>query len=147
MRRLDQDVVAGGVAEAVVDRLEVVQVDEEDRQIADLAPVEGVLDALPEEAPVGQPGQRVVERLEGELLFERLAFLQVAGVQDDAGRVAVEGAARGDSLDRQPVPSPWRSRHSPLIRWPGTRGPWRGEPSRPLRRLPGWASSVSGDAE
>jgi hypothetical protein len=104
MRRLDQDVVAGGVAEAVVDRLEVVQVDEEDGGVAEVAAVEGVLDPLAEQAAVGQPGQRVVEGLEGQLLLEGLALLQVAGVEDDAGRVEVAGAAAGDGLDGQPGP-------------------------------------------
>ena len=103
MRGLDQDVVAGGVTEAVVDRLEVVEVDEEDRQVADLAAVEGVFDPFPEQAPVGQSRQRIVEGLEGELLLERLAFLQVPGVQDHARFVAVEGAARRDRFDRQPA--------------------------------------------
>ena len=104
MRRLDQDVIARGVPQAVVDRLEVVQVDEQHRGIAGLAPLQGVLDALAEEAAVGQPGQRIVEGLERQLLLEGLALLQVAGVEHDSGSVAVEHAAGGHGLDRQPRP-------------------------------------------
>jgi hypothetical protein len=60
-----QQVVTGGVAQLVVDRLEVVQVDEEQGQWgAGLgAPAQGVPDPLPEQGPVGQVGEAVVERL------------------------------------------------------------------------------------
>ena len=64
------------MAEAVVDRLEVVEVDEQDGQPA-AAPRcgsdERVLEAVDEQRPVGEPGQRVVERLVAELVLERLA--------------------------------------------------------------------------
>ena len=60
-----EQVVAGGVAEAVVDRLEAVEVDEQD---GDLDPSAGgraerLLDPVEEEGPVRQAGQRVVEGL------------------------------------------------------------------------------------
>jgi len=60
------------VAEAVVDRLEVVEVDEED---ADAAATPGragdrVGDAVAEEGAVGEAGERVVERLVGQLRLE-----------------------------------------------------------------------------
>ena len=65
-------------------------------------PVEGVVDALPEERAVRESCQRVVEGLECELLLQGLALPQVSGVQDHAGGVVVAGAAAGDRLDRQP---------------------------------------------
>ena len=61
-----QQLVAGRVAEAVVDRLEVVEVDEQHRElVARGAAVarERLLEAVLEQRPVGEPGQRVVERL------------------------------------------------------------------------------------
>ena len=66
-----QEPVAGGVAEAVVDGLEVVEVDEQHgAEVAGAAAaVEGVLHPVAEQAAVGQPGERVVERLVAELLL------------------------------------------------------------------------------
>ena len=65
------------MAEAVVDRLEVVEVDEEDgAEVAGpAAAVEGVLDPVAEQAAVGEAGERIVERLVAELL---LAALELA---------------------------------------------------------------------
>ena len=109
-RRLDavadlaEQAVAGGVAERVVDRLEVVQVHEQDRHglaVATLA-LEGVLDAVLEQGPVGEAGDRVVERLVRELLLERLALGDVAGVQDDALDVLVVEQVRAQRLDVEP---------------------------------------------
>ena len=81
-----EELVAGGVAEAVVDRLEVVQVEEEHRDRLDgrAAAVERVRYAIPEERAVRQSGERVVERLVAQLLLELLALADVAGVEDDA---------------------------------------------------------------
>ena len=61
---LAQQLVAVGVAEAVVDLLEAVEVDQ---QQGDLGPRpvgrgERLREAVPEQHPVGQPGQRVVRR-------------------------------------------------------------------------------------
>ena len=79
------------MAEAVVDGLEVVQVDEHD---ADRRPPanrahDRVLDAVGEQRPVGEARDRVVEGLVGELVLERLALADVAAVQDDAADVLV----------------------------------------------------------
>ena len=62
----DQQLVAGGVAEAVVDRLEVVEVEEQrgHRARAAARPARAASAALDEPAAVGQAGQRVVEGLE-----------------------------------------------------------------------------------
>ena len=83
--------VSDGMAEAVVDRLEVVEVDEHDahRRALLRAPRQCVRDAVGEEGAVREPGDRVVERLVGELALERLALADVARVQDDAADVLV----------------------------------------------------------
>ncbi len=59
-----EQLVTGGVAEGVVDRLEVVEVDEEDgdRLVAAHQPGEGVLQPIEEQDAVGQAGERVVQR-------------------------------------------------------------------------------------
>ena len=88
---LEQHLVAGGVAEAVVDRLEVVEVDEDDGQARALAAGarDGVAHALDEQRAVGEVGDGVVEGLVGELLLERLALADVAAVEHDAADVLV----------------------------------------------------------
>ena len=76
------------MAEAVVDLLEIVKVDEHQRGRTAGAPGagEGEIDLLLDEDPVGQAGQRVVVGQVGELL---LAAPALADVADDA----VEGGA------------------------------------------------------
>ena len=88
---LEQHRVAGGVAEAVVDRLEVVEVHEDDGQPRALAARarDRVADALDEQRAVGEVGDGVVEGLVGELLLERLALADVAAVEHDAVDVLV----------------------------------------------------------
>ena len=78
---LEQDPVAGRVAEAVVDGLEVVEVDEQHGHPDAVAqrPRDRVADALVEQRPVGQVGDRIVEGLVGELLLERLALARRRG--------------------------------------------------------------------
>ena len=90
-RDLLQDGVAGRVAEAVVDRLEVVEVDEHDadRRAASDRAHERVLDAVGEQRAVGEVRDGVVERLVRELVLERLPLADVAAVQDDAADVLV----------------------------------------------------------
>ena len=67
-----QDRVALAVAEAVVDRLEVVEVHEQhgQRSRRTVGQQERVLEAVDEQGAVGQSGQRVVERQMAELLLE-----------------------------------------------------------------------------
>ena len=71
-----QQLVADRVAERVVDRLEVVEVQEEDRVVAP-ARGEQLAEPVEEERAVGQPGQRVVEGLVLE------AALQLAQLGDE----------------------------------------------------------------
>ncbi len=100
------------MTERVVEALEVVEVDEEDGErvpIATAAPIEGSPDALPEEGPVGEPRQAVVERLvadgvvqpgilesHGRLAGEHLGDLEVARVEGAAAiRRQLERPDRG----------------------------------------------------
>ena len=71
-----EQLVAHGVAQAVVDQLEVVEVEEQHGQRGQRArrPGQGVLEAVPEQGPVGQAAQRVVEGLVLELLLQALAL-------------------------------------------------------------------------
>src|SRR5207249_4486834 len=74
LRDLLDEHVARVVTERVVDVLEVVQVEEEDRHLFGVTPLpgEGVLQAVDVEGAVRQRGQRIVERLAGQLLLELL---------------------------------------------------------------------------
>ena len=101
-----QQVVAGGVADAVVDRLEAVEVDEEHAEVG-LAPgrhVERVLQAVQEERAVGQPGEGVVEgllhRLHRARIAEGEARVLGEGVEH-AELGVVEGGARGRHRDER----------------------------------------------
>ena len=91
LRHLEQHPVADGVPEAVVDGLEVVEVDEQHGHAHALAqrPGHRVADALVEQRAVGEMRDRVVERLVGELLLERLALGDVAAVEHDPADRAV----------------------------------------------------------
>ena len=91
----DQQLVAGAVAEAVVDLLEAVEVEEQHRDRASAArgAAQRVLRRRSlNSARLAQPGQRVVERLVDELLLELLALADVAGVEDEAADVRVVAA-------------------------------------------------------
>ena len=70
-RELAQHLVAGRMAERVVDGLEVVEVDEEDRHLVLVAAqaLERVRHAILEQQAVGQAGQRVVEGLPAQLVL------------------------------------------------------------------------------
>ena len=88
---LEQDPVADGVTEAVVDGLEVIEIDEQHGHPDAVAqrPRDRVADALVEQRPVGEMGDRIVEGLVGELLLERLALRDVAAVEHDPADRAV----------------------------------------------------------
>ena len=86
------------VAERVVDVLEVVEVDQQHRGHRPAAPAAGqrVADAVGEQGAVGEPGQRVVERLVAELRLEVGPLGDVVRVDDQPadGRI-VEQVVRG----------------------------------------------------
>ena len=85
-------VVARRVAEAVVDGLEVVEVDEQHGELAAVAlePRRRVVDAVAEQRLVGEAGQRVVERLVGQLVLEPAVLGDVAEAPDPADDLAVD---------------------------------------------------------
>jgi hypothetical protein len=70
----DQQLVAGGVPERVVDALELVEVDEGDRHLTVGAghPGECLRDPVAEQDPVGQGGERVVQALVRQRLLGAL---------------------------------------------------------------------------
>ena len=91
-----QQLVAGVVAEAVVDLLEPVEVDEQHREDAPgaLRARERLVEPVAEQGAVGEAGEPVVERLARQLLLEPDALGDVAGVEHDAADVAVARAGR-----------------------------------------------------
>ena len=93
----DEQLVAGLVPEGVVDGLEAVEVEEQQRQQPRVPaqPVQPGLEVLAQQRAVGQPGERVVQRLRGEARLELLALGDVA---QDAGEQAHLGA---DLADRE----------------------------------------------
>jgi hypothetical protein len=102
---LPEHLVAGGVPEAVIDVLEVVHVQEQDRHGQAVAPAadERMFDAVAEERPVGQAGERVVEGLVLELRLEGLALGDVADVDDDPGDRLLGEQVRAERLDVAPL--------------------------------------------
>ena len=98
---VEQHLVAGGVAEAVVDRLEVVEVEEDHGQALVVAARarDRVPHPLDEQRAVGEVRHRVVEGLVGELLLEDLALAHVAAVQHDAVDVLVVEQVRAQDLE------------------------------------------------
>jgi hypothetical protein len=100
----DQQAVALSVAQPVVDGLEVVEVQVQDRsrQRTPGCAREGVPQAVAEERAVGQPGQDIVERLMTELLLERLALGDVTVVDHHAADRRVVEQVLGDRLERPP---------------------------------------------
>ena len=101
----DQQAVAGRVSEAVVDRLEVVEVQEQhgDRVGPPVASVHGVGEPVKEQGAVGQAGERVVEGLVVELLLEGAAFGHVAAVEHDRADVGLIEQIGDDGIDREPL--------------------------------------------
>ncbi|MCY1285441.1 hypothetical protein D9M70_343770 [compost metagenome] len=94
-----QQGVAHRVAEAVVDRLEVVQVDEQQGAAARFAQLagHGVLQAVEEQAPVGQAGEFVAEGQALDFALVALPFGDVGDAQADQ-RPAFAGQAHQTHL-------------------------------------------------
>ncbi|HEX2160445.1 MAG TPA: hypothetical protein VHF88_01325 [Thermoleophilaceae bacterium] len=71
----DQQLVAGLVAERVVDQLEVVDVEEGDREatVAGARVAQRPAESAPEERAVRQSGERIVVRAVGQLALRLLA--------------------------------------------------------------------------
>ena len=62
--------------EAVVDRLEVVEVDEQHRSVTTVVVVDGLLEVRAEQGAVGQTGERVVRRLKRQSALEHSELLE-----------------------------------------------------------------------
>ncbi len=115
LRRRQQDLVADEMAERVVDDLEAVEVEEEDgaRRRRARAAADGVLEAVLEEHPVRQPGERVVQRVVLELQLGRLAVRDVGlGAREAAGTPV--GAAHGLGAREHPAPAAVERPHAVL---------------------------------
>ena len=98
LRDVAEELVSGVVAEAVVDHLEVVQVHEE--QTGGLPSVpERVLQPVLEQGPVRQAGQRVVERLLGQLLLVQRPLGDVTVVEDQTADGGVVKKVGGRHLE------------------------------------------------
>ena len=84
-----EKLVADTVSEAVVHRLEVVQVDEEhgEEVLTPRSSLDGVRDSLGEERAVGETRERIVERLIRELNLERPALSDIARGENDTADV------------------------------------------------------------
>ncbi len=109
---LGQQGVAGVVAEAVVDRLEVVQVDEQHGDPVATLPLEGGCGALAEQHPVGQAGEVVVDGFVAQLL---LPALQRPHQPEHAGQDEDEeqgGRRRGDQAVGFVAPEEVDGRHA-----------------------------------
>ena len=91
------------MAEALVDDLEAVEVEEEHRDRAGLADAtrrEGVADAVHEQDPVRQARDHVVQRLAGEPLFGVPSLVQVAlGSVEQAGVGERDRGELGEPLE------------------------------------------------
>ena len=108
----DQQLVAGLVAHAVIDRLEAIEIEVEQREqrIAQGAPraVKQVLQAIEEQRAVRQRRQRIVERPPLKLLLRLLALADVA-----------RDAERADDVPLAIAQRQLRRRHPALVAvWP-----------------------------
>ena len=82
-----QQLVADLVAEVVVHHLETVDVAEKDRDPGSLRSrlQECMVEMVEQQPAVGQPRQRILERMTGQLLLERLALRSVTEHDDRTG--------------------------------------------------------------
>ena len=90
------------MAQAVVDDLQVVDVDQQDGHLPPRARGEGVLDAIVEERAVGQLGELVVKRAVAQVLLEGAALVDVAQGQGQPVQAWVLQQIGGDALDMAP---------------------------------------------
>jgi hypothetical protein len=92
--------------EAVVDELEVVDVEQHDGNppLVSPSPGEGLVVAVEEPGAVGKPGQPVVGGLVAELLLEQMALGRVAGDPFEMRRVALTRHDAAVHLDEAATP-------------------------------------------
>ena len=113
-----QQLVAGAVAEAVVDLLEPVEVDEQHREHVPGPRGAGqrLVEPVAEQRAVGEVGEAVVERLPRELLLEPNPLGDVAGVEHDAAHVAVAAEVGDVRLEVAPLAEPVAHAEHDLVR-------------------------------
>jgi hypothetical protein len=108
VRDRDKEAVAGRVPQAVVDRLEAVEIEEQDARLPTRTGgrQQRAVDAIGEEEAVGESGKRVVEGVVGELLLEPLSLAHVGQDADRVDRPVVAAHDRRGVLepDRPSVP-------------------------------------------
>ncbi|MNI31681.1 hypothetical protein D3C73_855690 [compost metagenome] len=94
--------VADGVAQAVVDHFEVIQIDQQQRTAAlvDLCRRQGLLGAVGEQQAIGQVGQRIVVR---EVLEFVLRVLDLADVGEHRNVVTELAVIISNQADRLPL--------------------------------------------
>jgi len=95
-----QQLVAGAVAERIVDRLEIIETEHQHRDLVCAAPgvLQNLVHALTQQIAVRQPGQGVVLRHEGEPRVGAFALGNIHQRQQYRGPVAIEQMTR---IDRQ----------------------------------------------
>ena len=95
------------VPEIVVDGLEAVQVQEQQRDRVPGPGSAGAFQSVQEQGPVGEAGQGVVEGLVQEALLDPAAHRDVAGAAPDPTPTAVDNGAHGDlHRDRRTILAP-----------------------------------------
>jgi hypothetical protein len=107
-RDAHQKLVADHVPERVVDHLEAVEVEEEQRERPSGPPpgaLDGELEVIHEEGAVGQPRQRVVQRAVDELLLGPLAVRDVLNLEDEVRRALRRVADERDAQTRPDRPA------------------------------------------
>ena len=100
MAHFHQKPVADLLAQRVVEDLEAIQIEEEDRQVGAgaLRAGQGVGQAIHEEGTVGQPGQGIAEGLADELVQPARELVDLLRLLLDGGEHAREGAHEGADL-------------------------------------------------
>ena len=119
-RDLLEQLVAGVVTEAVVDLLEPVEVDEQQREnlVRALRARQGLVETVAEQRAVGEAGEAVVEGLARELLLEPDPLGDVARVEHHAPDVAVLAQVGHVRLEMPPLLEAVRHPEDQLPRLP-----------------------------
>src|SRR5215475_4720584 len=103
VRHLPQQFVAGAMSEHVVDGLEPVEIDRQHRErLRALArPAERLFDALPQQHPITQPGQRIMERHMANALILAMELRDIGEDDNVALNLPALIAYGGDGFQRQ----------------------------------------------
>lgn len=98
---LHQQLVSGLVAVGIVELLEVVEVDQQQRALvpATRTAAQGPLQAVEHQTPVGQPGQRIEEGELVDLVLLALALGDVLVETEDAHHLAAHADRRDQALE------------------------------------------------